>query len=60
MITTGRGRKPIDKDSKTVITAFRLAISQRDKLTLLGGGKWIREQIDAANLPAGEDLRTRE
>lgn len=44
----GQGRKPIKQGEKTVIITIRVAESQREKLKKLGGGSWIRQQIDNA------------
>ena len=44
----GQGRKPIKTGEPTVSVTIRMAASQRDKLTTLGGAYWVRAQIDAA------------
>lgn len=45
----GQGRKPLAPDEQTVPVTIRLTESQRDKLSALGGPKWIRAQIDEAD-----------
>lgn len=42
----GQGRKPLSSDTASVVVTLRMTPSQRDKLKLLGGGKWVREQVD--------------
>jgi hypothetical protein len=50
----GQGRKPIAEDEETVTVSIRVTVSQRAKLELLGGGKWVRERIDRAKTPTGD------
>lgn len=44
----GQGRKPLKEGERTVIVSIRLAQSQRAKLAILGGAKWIRAMIERA------------
>lgn len=37
-------------EGKMMSTTLRLSTKQRVKLATLGGGKWVRAQIDAAKL----------
>ena len=51
------GRKPIDADSPTVIFSMRMSEKQREKLSKLGGGPWVRERIERARLPDEETAK---
>lgn len=44
----GQGRKPVKQGEETVTVSLRMTPTQREKLTALGGAKWVRDQIDAA------------
>jgi hypothetical protein len=44
----GQGRKPLKEGETTFVVSVRLAQSQRAKLALLGGAKWIRAMIERA------------
>lgn len=44
----GQGRKPVKPGEDTVTVSLRMTHAQRDKLTTLGGARWVREQIDKA------------
>lgn len=43
-----RGRKPIKEGEETVTLSVRVTVTQRIKLTALGGAAWLRRQIDKA------------
>ena len=43
----GAGRKAIDPDGTLVVT-MRLTATQKATLTMLGGARWLRAQLDAA------------
>lgn len=45
-----QGRKPLSQAEETITASFRMTQSERDKLTLLGGAKWIRAKIKAAKV----------
>lgn len=47
---TGR---PRFGDEKLQTTSLRLNTAQREKLEVLGGAAWLRDQIDAAKWPRG-------
>lgn len=47
----GRGRPQLATDEPTVPFVVRVTQSQRDKLTRLGGAKWVRARIDRAKEP---------
>ena len=47
----GQGRKPIG-DEPTIGVTLRMTPDQRDKLSALGGAKWVRAQIDRAKVSA--------
>ena len=49
----GRPRKP-DTDALREYITVRLRDGQRDKLTRLGGGEWMRKRIDRAKLKGAE------
>lgn len=51
----GQGRKPLDPTSDTVGVTVKMTTKQRDKLTRLGGPKWIRDRIDRAREPKPEE-----
>lgn len=52
----GQGRKPLSPDGQSISLTIRLASArQKAKLRTLGGGRWIRDQIDAAQLDAAND-----
>lgn len=40
------GRKPLSDTEPTTSATFRMKKSQREKLRVLGGGKWVRKKID--------------
>ena len=44
----GQGRKPVAEGQTTVTVSLRMTADQRDRLTALGGAKWVRSAIDAA------------
>ena len=44
----GQGRKPLEKGEFTATLSIRLLPKQKAKAKKLGGGKWVREQIDKA------------
>ncbi len=44
----GQGRKPVKQGEQTVTVSLRLTPEQRQKLTRLGGAKWVRQRIDKA------------
>jgi hypothetical protein len=44
----GQGRKPIQQGAETVPVTLRMTTAQRDKLRALGGGKWLRGEIEKA------------
>lgn len=44
----GQGRKPLATGEETVSVTLKLTAGQRAKLAHLGGGKWVRKQIDDA------------
>lgn len=44
----GQGRKPVKQGEQTVTVSLRMTVSQRDKLTRLGGAEWVRQRIDKA------------
>ena len=46
----GQGRKPIKDGQDTVTVSLRLTVGQREKLTILGGAKWVRQRIDKARI----------
>lgn len=48
----GAGRKPLG-DAKMLTGTFRRTAEQAAKLEALGGGAWLRAQIDAAPWPRG-------
>lgn len=41
-----QGRKPIKPGETTVTVSLRMTEAQRARLKLLGGAKWVRNQID--------------
>ena len=47
----GQGRKPLKPGEKSVPVLIRMAESQKEKLTRLGGAPWVREKIDKAKEP---------
>lgn len=42
-----QGRKPLSPAEETITACFRMTRSERDKLAILGGAKWIRAKIKA-------------
>ena len=42
----GQGRKPIKPGELMVIVPLRMTPAQKDKLTNLGGAKWVRAKLD--------------
>lgn len=42
-----QGRKPLKVGEKSVTVSVRTTESQKNKLDVLGGGKWIRAKLDA-------------
>jgi hypothetical protein len=51
------GRPPIPEAEKLTTLTFRGSIEHREKLAALGGGAWMRAQIDAAPWPRGTKPR---
>lgn len=47
----GQGRKPLEAGEETVPVTVRMTRPQKEKLTKLGGAKWVRERIDKAKEP---------
>ena len=47
----GQGRKPLSPDQETVTVKMRMTEGQKEKLSRLGGPKWVRERIDEADEP---------
>jgi len=45
------GRPPLSPELKKKTGTFRRTPAQAEKLVLLGGGRWICDQIDAAPEP---------
>jgi len=45
-----QGRKPLSQADETITACFRMTRSERDKLAILGGAKWIRAKIKAAKV----------
>jgi len=45
-----QGRKPLSQSEETITACFRMTRSERDKLAILGGAKWIRAKIKAAKV----------
>ena len=45
-----QGRKPLSQAEETITASFRMTRSERDKLAILGGAKWIRAKIKAAKV----------
>lgn len=41
----GSGRKALDSDG-TIVTTVRLTAKQKATLDMLGGGSWLRQQLD--------------
>ena len=52
MTAAKKTRRPFlyPKEGKMESTTLRLTGPQREKLAKLGGGKWVRDKIDAAKL----------
>ena len=51
----GQGRKPTDPDAKLIAKSVRMTTSQWQKYDALGGGAWLRPEVDRAhNLKAKE------
>lgn len=44
------GRPTLPEEQKMMNYTIRIRKDQRDKLTILGGMKWMRTQIDKAKL----------
>lgn len=44
----GQGRKPLSEEDQTVTVSLRMTATLREKLTRLGGAKWVREKIAKA------------
>ena len=49
----GQGRKPLAQGEKTIPVTIRLTETQSEQLSLLGGPKWVREQIEKSARAAG-------
>ncbi len=46
----GQGRKPLSPDSDTVSVSVKMTQSQVDKLDALGGARWLRRQLEQAQV----------
>ena len=44
----GQGRKPKPPEQRMVVVPLRMTPAQKDKLTDLGGAKWVRDRLDEA------------
>lgn len=44
----GQGRKPLSEEEPTVVFTVKMTVTQREKLSRLGGGAWVRRKIDQA------------
>lgn len=44
----GQGRKPLSEEEQTVTVSLRMTPALREKLTRLGGAKWVRDKIAKA------------
>lgn len=44
----GQGRKPKPPDQRMVVVPLRMTPHQKEKLTALGGAKWVRDRLDEA------------
>lgn len=42
----GQGRKPKPEGERMVVVPLRMTPAQKDKLTTLGGAKWVRAKLD--------------
>ncbi len=42
----GQGRKPKPEGERMVVVPLRMTHAQKDKLTTLGGAKWVRDRLD--------------
>ena len=49
-----RGRKSAKPGDPTVTVALRMGSTQREKLGLLGGARWVRGKIDRAKVKNGD------
>ena len=49
----GQGRKPLAPGEKTIPVTIRLTETQVWKLSVLGGPRWVREQIEKSARVAG-------
>ena len=47
----GRGRPRLDEAADTIPVTIRMTAPQKEKLSKLGGGPWVRDRIDKAKLP---------
>jgi hypothetical protein len=47
----GQGRKRLKPGEPSVPVVIRMAESQKEKLTDLGGAQWVRDRIDEAPAP---------
>lgn len=47
----GQGRKPLASDEETVVVKVLMTESQKEKLSRLGGPKWVRARVDEADEP---------
>ena len=45
-----QGRKPLSQAEETITACFRMTKSERDKLAILGGAKFIRAKIKSAKV----------
>lgn len=50
----GQGRKPLVPGMSTVGVTIKLTPPQKEKLSRLGGGAWVRDKIEQAEDP-GQD-----
>jgi hypothetical protein len=53
----GQGRPPVKAGEETITVSLRMTPAQREKLSRLGGAKWVRERIDRAKEPNVEMRR---
>lgn len=48
------GRPPLEEGVETIPVTVRMTPPQKEKLTLLGGSKWVRDRINKAKEPKNE------
>lgn len=52
----GQGRKSVQGAGKSPVLQVVVSPAQKEKVTLLGGSAWVRQQIDSAKVGTSQGI----